>query len=144
MADAPQTAGHRLSPTTADVAIEAWGETPEDIFREAGRALFAVMCEPETVEPRQSLPCRAEGETVEGLFVRWLNELIYLHETCGFLACDVRIERWTDTAVEGRLIGETQDRARHALGVEVKAVTLHRLKVAREGEGWRAYAILDI
>ncbi len=135
---------YRLSPTTADLAVEAWGKDKKDIFREAGRGLFSVMCDPETVEPRQSLLCRVEGKNAEALFVRWLNELIYLHEIHCFLACDVQIDRLTDTEVEGRLIGETKDRERHALGLEVKGVTLHRLKLAQEPEGWRAYVILDV
>ncbi|MDP6484288.1 MAG: archease [Nitrospinota bacterium] len=36
------------------------------------------------------------------------------------------------------------DPERHALGLEVKAATLHRLKVAREPGGWRAYVIVDV
>ena len=138
------SAGFRLRPTTADVAIEAWGPHPEDVFREAGRGLFSVMCEPKTVEPRQSIPCQVRGENTEDLFFHWLNEMIYLHEIHGFLACDVQMSRLTNTQVEGRLIGETKDSDRHALGLEVKAVTLHRLKVAREPGGWRAYVILDV
>ncbi|MBI2880273.1 MAG: archease [Candidatus Tectomicrobia bacterium] len=139
-----RTAGYRLRPTTADLAVEAWGGRKEDIFRQAARGLFRVMCDPKTVEPRETLPCRAADGNAEDLLVRWLNELIYLHEIHCFLACDVQIDRLTDTQVEGRLIGETEDRERHALGSEVKAVTLHRLKVAREPGRWRAYVILDV
>ena len=141
---AEASAGFRLSPTTADVAIETWGPDAKDIFLEAIRGLFSVMCDPGTVEPRRSIPCRVSGENAEDLFFRWLNEAIYLHEIHGFLACDVRISRWTNTQVEGLLIGEEVDPERHALGLEVKAVTLHRLKVVHEPGGWRAYVIVDV
>ncbi|MFQ5913308.1 MAG: archease [Nitrospinota bacterium] len=144
MGEESKAAGYQLSPTTADLAIEAWGREKEDIFREAGRGLFSVMCDVQTVEPRETLPCRVEGENAEDLFVRWLNELIYLHEIHCFLASDVQIDRLTDSEIEGRLIGEVEDRKRHALGLEVKAVTLHRLKVAQGPGGWRAYVIVDV
>ncbi len=139
-----QTSGHRLRPTTADLAVEAWGKTKEDVFREAALGLCGVMCDPQSVEPRAHLICRAEGEGPEHLFFCWLNEIVYLLETQGFLARDVQIDQLTDTKVEGRIIGESLDRKRHALGQEVKAVTLHRLRFAQTPEGWRAYVILDV
>jgi SHS2 domain-containing protein len=144
MEEDSQIAGYRVTPTTADLAVEAWGRDQADVFREGGLGLFSVLCDLETVAPRQSLACRVEGESPENLFVRWLNELIFLHEVHGFLACDIQIDRLTDSEVEGRLIGEPENRERHALGLEVKAATLHRLKVAQTPDGWQAYVILDV
>jgi SHS2 domain-containing protein len=138
------TSGHRLSPTTADLAVEAWGRTKEDVFREAALGLCSVMCDPQTVEPRSHLACQVEGEDSEHLFFGWLNEIVYLLETHCFLGCDVQIDQLRDTKAEGRIIGEPVDRERHALGLEVKAVTLHRLQFTQTPEGWKAYVILDV
>ena len=40
--------------------------------------------------------------------------------------------------------GEGIDRQRHPLLVDVKAVTLHRFRVALEDGAWRATVVLDV
>lgn len=144
MQRAPSKSGFCLRPIAADLAVEARGATQEDIFRETARGLFSVMCEPNSLEPRQSLPFRAEGENPEDLLIQWLNELIYLSEIHCFFGCDVHISRLEEKRIEGELLGEPGDRSRHALGLEVKGVALHRLSLDQTPEGWRAYVILDV
>jgi SHS2 domain-containing protein len=40
--------------------------------------------------------------------------------------------------------GEVADPARHELGTDVKAVTLHRFQLRRTNHRWRATVILDV
>jgi len=49
--------------------------------------------------------------------------------------------RWI---VEAVLEGEAIDPARHQTAGDVKAVTMHRLKVERTPRGWQATAVLDV
>ncbi len=144
MQRAPSTSGFCLRPTVADLAVAAWGATQEDVFRETARGLFSAICDLDSLEPRQSLPFRTEGGNPEDLLVQWLNELIYLGEIHCFFGCNVHISRLEEKQIEGELLGEPGDRSRHALGLEVKGVALHRLSLDQTPEGWRTYVILDV
>ena len=46
--------------------------------------------------------------------------------------------------LEAEARGEPLDPARHRLQVDVKAVTLHRLRVERTERGWEAFVVLDV
>ena len=61
-----------------------------------------------------------------------------------FMVASVTVKAATDAQVAGELLGETYDPARHDIRVEVKAVTYHQLKVAREGDAWVGTVILDL
>jgi SHS2 domain-containing protein len=133
---------------TADVAFEAWGDTPAAMLVAAGDATMNVMVADLAAigrETRRSIELREE--TMEFVLFALLGELIYYKDAeCLLLRFDtVAIEE-----EEGRLVvraeasGEAIDRSRHELLVDVKAVTFHRLAVEDAAEGWRARVILDI
>jgi SHS2 domain-containing protein len=44
----------------------------------------------------------------------------------------------------GRAVGEPINPNTHALGADVKGVTLHRLQVVQTANGWEATVILDV
>ncbi|MFQ6110897.1 MAG: archease [Nitrospinota bacterium] len=142
-------AGYRLFETTADVGVEAWGKTLQELFANAARGLFDVIC---SGGPRHgagddrplkfSVELRAED--LGGLLVGWLNELIYLQTVKGFLLRKVDFERLEQGELRATLWGESYDPRIHGAGVEVKAATYHRLEVAPEDQGWRCRVILDI
>lgn len=46
--------------------------------------------------------------------------------------------------LEAEAAGERIDTGKHATGVDVKAVTLHRFRVEETPGGWRASVVLDI
>jgi SHS2 domain-containing protein len=46
--------------------------------------------------------------------------------------------------LQARAAGEPLDPARHALGADVKGVTLHRLQVVQTPNGWEATVTLDV
>ena len=50
----------------------------------------------------------------------------------------------SDDGLTGTAWGEPLDRARHALGHEVKAITYHGLRVEQTADGWLAEVIVDI
>jgi SHS2 domain-containing protein len=52
--------------------------------------------------------------------------------------------RGSALVLEAEARGEPLDPARHRLLADVKAVTLHRLRVERTVRGWEASVVLDI
>ena len=146
--EAPRPYRFRGDIAPADVAFDAWGATLEELFVAAADATTNTMAEnPEAIEDRQRRPIRLEEQSSDLLLYRLLEELIYLKDTEGLLlrVPAVRIHR-TDGAfvLEAEARGEPLDPLRHHLQADVKAVTLHRLRVEQTARGWEASVVLDI
>jgi SHS2 domain-containing protein len=132
----------------ADVAFEAWGETIEELFSAAADATTNTMAENlEGIEDRVRRPIRLEEESADLLLFRFLEELVYLKDVEGLLlrVPVVRIHRrGSSLTLEAEARGEPLDPRRHRLAADVKAVTMHLLRVERTASGWEAFVVLDI
>src|SRR5439155_20714095 len=100
----------------ADVGVRGTGETPEEAFAGAARALFGLVAEDlARVEPRVAVPISVGPAPLEELLAAFLNELIYLFDTrrLVFSRFDVRLEPAEDGAfrLEGEAFGEPYERS---------------------------------
>jgi SHS2 domain-containing protein len=133
---------------TADVAFEAWAATVEEVFVAACDATMNVMVHDlESIAAREQRPLRAEAEARDMLLFALLQELIYFKDAEQLLlrVSQVRIEPGpSGWVLDADSYGESIDRQKHDLIVDVKAVTLHRFQLQQVPEGWRASVILDI
>jgi len=138
------SAGYRILEHTADVGIEAWGETRERAFEQAAWGLAEILGA--KAESRGRAPAHARvaasGSDTGAVLVDFLNELLLLHETREVAFVDVRVTRMSDSELEADvdvvpLEGETETTG-------VKAATYHRLEVGETPEGWRARVYLDV
>lgn len=134
----------RILEHTADIGFEAFGESREAVFGNAARALFHLIVELDSVEPREALPIKVESRDPAGLLVDWLSELLYLHDAEGWLFRDFTIDSLADNALAAVAHGETIDAARHQLKLLVKAITYHQLALEHAPGGWRARVYVDI
>jgi SHS2 domain-containing protein len=132
----------------ADVAFEAWAATLEDLFVAAADATTNTMAENlEAIEDRQRRSISLEEGSADLLLFRLLGELIYFKDAEGLLLRipAVRIHRRDGGFVlEAEARGEPLDPLRHHLQADVKAVTLHLLRVEQTARGWEAFVVLDI
>jgi len=139
---------YREDIATADVAFEAWGETREELFISAADALLATMVETTAEVARtEELSLHLEHEEQDLLLWSFLQELIFYKDARKLLlhADQVSIAEQSSTfTMEATLRGETLDPSRHRLLVDVKAVTLHRLRLIREENIWQATVVLDV
>ena len=134
----------RILEHTADVGFEAFGSTREEVFVNAARALFDLIVELETIDPREQVAVQVRGTDAESVLVNWLNELLFLHDAEGWLFRDFEIRSLQDDALSARARGEKFQRARHQAKLLVKAVTYHQLALEKTSEGWRAQVYVDI
>ena len=133
---------------TADVAFEAWGKTPSEMLCSACDATMNVMVE--DLKKLQRVERRAiklANDSLEMLLFDLLQELIFLKDAECLLLKLYEIEltekegKWN---LEAQASGETIDEDKHELNVDVKAVTLHRFRVAHENNQWKATVVLDV
>ena len=123
---------------TADLTLVARGTSLDEVFRAAAEALAAA-----TVERVDAI----EADTdLDLLLLRFLNELIYLRDAEGLILrpSSVRVETDPAPRLAAELAGEEIDAARHGLGLDVKAATVHDLRVQPVEDGWEAHVTLDV
>ena len=132
---------YRYLEHTADLYVEARGKNLEEIFSNCAFALYDSICDINKISQTEVRVVEAEGDDEQEILVNFLNELLYLFETEGFVASDV------DVALNGkkltaRLKGEIYDREKHGAKYEIKAATYHGLEI-NEKEGY-ARVLFDI
>ncbi|MDW7982622.1 MAG: archease [Thermomicrobium sp.] len=132
----------------ADIGLEATGRTLEEALSDGVRGLLALLVDPETVEPRETVSVHASGEDAGALYVALLNAVLAAVDIHGMFFRDFRLDRLERVddhwAVEGTLSGEPIDLARHAVEIEVKAATYGGLLAEERETGWRLRCVLDL
>ncbi len=133
-----------LDITTADVAFEAYGKTLEELFANAALAMFEVMINTKQIEKKVEKRIKLKGNDLESLMFNWLNELLFFYgsENLAFSDFKVKIDE-KNLTLEAKVFGEPINPEKHETRTEVKAATMHKMKVWKE-ETWKAQVILDI
>jgi SHS2 domain-containing protein len=129
---------------TADVGIEIYGEDLQQLFINAGYALFDLITDVHKIEATTSLSVTIEGTDQEDLMVRWLSELLSLHQLRGYLLSDFILHELGEKSLRATVKGERYESDRHELFKEIKAVTYHQLMVGKEKDRWVARIVFDI
>jgi SHS2 domain-containing protein len=132
----------------ADLAFRAWGQTVEETFIAAAEATMHAMVEDlATIAPREQRTFELHDEQLDLLLWQFLQELLFYKDAQRLL---LRVSEMQITgrdhgfSLQARAAGEPLDPARHALGADVKGVTLHRLQVVQSPNGWEATVVLDV
>ncbi len=132
----------------ADVAFEAEGKTPEELFESSGFALTNAMIKDlGQLEQRVEKSFEVEAEDVEMLLFNFLQELIFYKdaERLLFNKFELDIEQKEDRwLLSVKAYGEEIDREKHELLADAKAVALHNFKVEETAKGWMAMVIVDV
>ncbi|MEM4662567.1 MAG: archease [Candidatus Diapherotrites archaeon] len=134
-------------PHKADIGIRGIGKTLEEAFCEAAKALFSVMVELEDVKAVGEIKIRLEAESLEELFVCWLNELLSEALLTKVLFKDFKVSIKKSNGkfkLEGSAFGESINKKKHRLKTEVKGATYSGLKVEKRGTKFVAQCIVDI
>ncbi len=135
---------YRHLPHTADIRVAIEAPTLEAAFLDAVTLTRQLLVGTSPVEPREQRPVQLETTDTEELFLGFLRDLLYHYETSGFLPASLAIEHLDTVRLEGQLLGEPFDGARHAPEPEVKAVTRHGLVVRETHDGWYAEVVFDV
>lgn len=130
----------------ADIAFEASGETPGEMFEASAQALMGTMVDLQHIKPEIKKTIHLENEHLDQLLFDWLSELVYLKDAEGLLFNQFKVSLISDPTwrLSGIVMGESIDPNRHDLYVDVKAVTYHLFDISHRDEGWTARVVLDI
>jgi len=133
---------------TADVTFHASGGDLDALFTAAADATINVMVEElDSVRPLVVRPVHVEAEALDLLLFRFLGEILFYKDAEALLARARHVAVETTASgfrLRAELCGERIDPSRHRLAADAKGVTLHGLRVGREGDGWGATVTLDV
>jgi len=118
------------------VGIHAYGDDLEEAFEETAKAMFSIITDIRKVEKKNKRKLEVESENLESLLVKFLSELIYLHEVHNELYrnFDVKIEEEGLIKLTASAEGEKIDLERHDMDTAVKAVSYHEISIDSEGD----------
>lgn len=141
----------RRAEHTADVAVEVFGKTFRELLEHSIVAYFELVTDRDCVRPTKTLRFKLEADTKEDLLYQLLREIHYRQAAEGWLAQGIRLRiiRSKPLSIEVEIEGEKYRPERHELKDEIKAVTLHALKVRRmpaapSWRRWSAFVVFDV
>lgn len=130
---------------TADMGMLVRGENLSELLRNAAQGLFETVAVIDTVDETESIEVHLTAESVEELFVRWLDELIFRHETEEIFFKRADIHGCSETEMSAAVYGESVNFDKHEVYTEIKSVTYHQLEVLQKTDGsWCAQVIFDL
>ncbi|MHB0997410.1 MAG: archease [Elusimicrobiales bacterium] len=132
--------------TAGDAGLRAEAGTLELLLADLALG-FAALSSPSEISPAAARQVALSAAGAGELAVKFLNELVYLADTAGFLpaGADIVIAKdGGELRLNAALRGEDSAFVRHPRGLLVKAATYHNLKIEERGGRWTAEVILDI
>ena len=125
----------------ADLKIRVFGKTKEELFENAMIGMFeAAKYEKEIKNQKSKIKIKVKSIDLPSLLVDFLSETLYLVETRKEVYQKVEFKKFSDNEIEATLIGKKLKR----MGVHIKAVTYHQLKIKKRGGFFEAEIIFDI
>ena len=134
--------GHQILEHTADVGLRAWAPSLEECFEQATWALAAIIGI-DRPGAGDAVELDLHAGDVEALLVDWLSEVVYLHDARDALVAGVDVRAVDPQRVRGDV--SLAPRGEIPVdGTQVKAITYHRLRVQRAGDGFVAEVYVDV
>ena len=130
---------------TADMGLLVRGQSLSELLKNAAQGLFETIAVVDTIDETETIEIQLTAESVEELFVAWLDELIFRHETEEIFFKRADIHWCSETEMSAAVYGELVNFDKHEVYTEIKSTTYHQLEVLQKPNGsWRAQVIFDL
>ncbi len=138
---------YRFLDHTSDVMFEASGKNLNEVFENAGLAVFDVQSDLKKIKLKIKKKIKLKNSIIGDLLFDFLEELIYLKDAKYILfgKFDVKIiQKRMVYYLDAVAIGEKINPKKHELKTDVKAITLHEFFLKKTDHGWKCRVLLDI
>ncbi|MBF0557164.1 MAG: archease [Nitrospirae bacterium] len=129
---------------SGDAGIRARGSTVPEAFANAGIGMYSLITDISWVNESTSIVFEANGDSLEGLLVSYLNELVFRFDTHGFIGRKIEIGDISGLSMSVTVYGEEFDPGRHEQRLLIKAATYHNIKVKQIDGMWEVEVVFDI
>lgn len=137
---------------TADILVRAYGRSLEEALVNIARGMFEVITDTSKISPTMGIKIEVCGYDLYNLVYRWLEELLYYHDSQNFVFGRFNIELINEKIINGEKFiclnayayGEIFDNQKHEPRTVVKAVTYHQMRIENVGSRWVIDVVFDI
>jgi len=130
---------------TGDIGMKVWGESREELLKNASLALTDTIADLSTIEAKREVEWAVTADTPEGLLVKQLQELLFQLDAHEMVFSQFQIKLTGLNSISCLALGERLSRELHQFKTEIKAVTYHQLKIWNHKAGdWEARVIFDV
>ncbi len=133
---------YKFLPHTADLKFQAYGKNLNEVF-ENSALVFTSTIYDKKIKLNINKKIKVSGRDNEGLMLRFLEELLFLYETEGFILGKIKVKISKDEKnLDAEVFGEEKKgkTARHY----IKAVTYNDMFVKKIGSKYVAQVVLDV
>ncbi|MBI2996433.1 MAG: archease [Candidatus Melainabacteria bacterium] len=137
--------GYEILDHPADIGIKVYGKTIEELFINAALGTTSLITDLDSISTKLKKEIIVKEKSIEELFINWLDEVIYLFDTEGFLAKNIVVETFHGAFLHANIEGEIFNKDKHEIKLYLKAVTYHQLEVKQlENKDWEARVYFDV
>lgn len=138
--------GYEILDAGGDAGVRVTAYSLKAAFADAALGMYSLVADLAEVKQVNIFEVEVTSQSLEGLVVAWLNELVFHLDSRGFVASRVEVSllELEDFKVCAILAGEVLDTDRHGHGPLIKAATYHDLKVQRVEGLWFIEVVFDI
>jgi len=143
---------------SGDVGLRVWGRTPEELFTNAAEGMGELITDTSLIEAAEKKKISISSDSIENLFIQWLNELVFLFDTYGLIGKifsvdissshekrpEARGERRKFFELKAEISGGIFNQEVNESRLLIKAATYHDLSVKKVNSNWEAEVIFDI
>jgi SHS2 domain-containing protein len=132
----------------ADVKVQVFGKTKEELFLNALKGMTAVL-RPEIRNPNIEIrnKIKVKSIDIDNLLVDFLSEVLYLSQINKRAYNNIKFFKFSDTpagAGQASLEGELSGHNIESFGEDIKGVTYHGLKIEKKDGLYQATILFDI
>ena len=128
----------------AEAAFEAQGKDLKELFKSCADAFIDTSVNPKTIKQNIKKDISLKADDIEKLLYEFLEELVFLKDSEEMVFNKVEIKDMTETSLNAVFIGDKIDPNKQELRADVKAITMHKFKVEKTQDGWKAMVVMDI
>jgi SHS2 domain-containing protein len=142
-----QPGQYEFLPHTADAKFRAYGKTLHEAFGNAAKAMFSIMTDIEKIKPKLKFPLKFKAESREAALFDFLDKLIFLLDTEGFLLheCkDLLVDRNCDGSYWVSCTAVGDKHKGYDVHSEVKAVTYNEMSIEFDDKRVVVQVVVDI
>ena len=116
---------------TADIIVHSWGSSLPEALAQVCVGMFNYMTPLEKVDIVRSVDVHATGHDMLDLLYHLLDEFLYMFSTEMHICRCIEITSFDEHkfSISARGYGEKMDLKKHEQGTEIKAITMHMMKI---------------
>jgi SHS2 domain-containing protein len=142
---------------SGDAGLKVRGRKFEELLINAAEGMSDLITDTSVIKETETKKIVLSSDDREDLMVQWLNELVFLFDTYGFIGTKfsinvgrklkpavMEIEKADAIKLTANITGGIFDPGKNERGLLIKAATYHNLSVKKIGSSWEAIIIFDI